>query len=219
MSSAEASGADFPAPSPSKSSPSSAPAAPVIPAHGTYHARRGLIVMGAVVVLLAGFGFASLVLETLPGLAVAQSTSMLVGGIVSVVLLILIVAAFVAGYIALLRMRIVTSDEGIAFYCLPYHLWTSWKNVAGIEERVNRRGGSYRVLELCRSAETFAPNRWLGFTARWLSEPGTYIPIDYFITRGKEDRSRLMAEIRANMQQAEQPASASRKKGKGKGRK
>jgi hypothetical protein len=194
------------------------PAVPATPAHGIYHARRGLIVMGSVVVLLAGFGFVTLVLETLPGLAAAQSTSMLVGEIVSVVLLILIVAAFVAGYIALLRMRIVTSDEGIAFYCLPYHLWTSWRNVASIGERVNRRGGSYRVLELRRSAETFAPNRWLGFTARWLSQPGTYIPIDYFITRGKEDRSRLMAEIKANMQpQAE--ASASRKKGKGKGRK
>jgi hypothetical protein len=197
---------------------STTPAAPAVPAHSTYHARRGLIVMGTVVLLIAGFGFISLLWESLPGLASAPASSTLVGEIVSIVLLILIVAIFVAGYIALLRMRIITSDDGIAFYCPPYHLWTSWKNVASIGERVNRRGGRYKVLELQRSAETFIPNRWLGFITRWMSQPGTYIPIDYFITLGKEDRSRLMAEIKANMQpQAE--ASASKKKGKGKGKK
>ena len=202
---------------PTSPTASTAPSTPIAPAHGTYHARRGLIVMGSLVLFLACFGFVPLLAETLPGLASAQSPSTLVGEIISIVLLTLIVAAFVAGYIALLRMRIVTSDESIAFYCPPYRLSTSWRNVASIGERVNRRGGRYKVLELRQRAETFVPNRWLGFITNWLNQPGTHIPIDYFVTLGKEDQSRLMAEIQVNMQQ--QAAAAPNKKKKGKGKK
>jgi|SRR5579864_6584464 len=203
---------------PSIPTASPAPATQSLPPHGTYHARRGLIVMGSLVLLLVCFGFVPLLVETLPGLASAPSASTLVGEIISIVLLTLIVAAFVVGYIALLRMRIVTSDESIAFYCPPYHLSTSWKNVASISERVNRRGGRYKVLELRQRAEIFVPNRWLGFITNWLNRPGTHIPIDYFVTLGKEDQSRLMAEINANMQQQAE-TKAGKKKSKGKGKK
>ncbi len=204
---------------PTSPTASPAPSTPITPAHGIYHVRRGMIVMACLVLFIVGFGFIPLLAESLPGLASAQSTSALWGQIISITLLTLIVAVFVIGFIAILRMRIVTSDEGIAYYCLPYHLFTSWTNVANISEHVNSRGGRRKVLELRRSAETFAPNRLLGFFTAWLNQPDTYIPIDYFITLGKEDRSRLMAEINAHMQRQAEAASSKAGKKKGKGKK
>ena len=93
-------------------------------------------------------------------------------------------------------MRIVTSAEGIAFYCLLYHLSTTWKNIAGISERINRQGRRYKVLELRQPAETFAANRWLGFINFSLNPRGSYIPIDYFITLGKPDPKEQLFQTR-----------------------
>lgn len=187
------------------------PTAPHVSAQTTYHPRRGLIVVASVVVLFICLGFVPLLVSTLLGLPSTPSSTR-GGTIVSVVLLACILAVFVTGYIAILRMRIVTSAEGIAFYCLPYHLSTSWNNIAGIGERVNRQGRRFKVLELRQQAETFAPNRWLGFITAWLNRPGTYIPLDYFVTQGKEDSSRLLEEI--NGHAPERATTAKKKKTK-----
>ena len=188
--------------------------ASTVPAQTTYHARRGLIIMASVVLFFICCGFVPLLVSSLVGLPTASAASTLWGSIVSDVLLACIVAAFVIGYVAILRMRIVTSAEGIAFYCLLYHLSTTWKNIAGISERINRQGRRYKVLELRQPAETFAANRWLGFINFSLNPRGSYIPIDYFITLGKEDSSRLLAEINSHTAERETEAPATKKKSK-----
>jgi len=189
--------------------------ASTVPAQTTYHARRGLIIMASVVLFFICGGFVPLLVSGLVGLPKASTATTLWGSIVSAVLLACIVATFVIAYIAVLRMRIVTSAEGIAFYCLLYQLSTTWNNIAGISERINRQGRRYKVLELHQQAETFAVNRWLGFIASLLNRPGSYIPIDYFITLGKEDSSRLLAEINSHI--AEREAATKKKKSKNKG--
>lgn len=187
-----------------------------VPAQTTYHARRGLIIMASVVLFFICGGFVPLLVSSLLGLPSASAASTLGGSIVSDVLLACIVAVFVIGYVAVLRMRIVTSAEGIAFYCLLYHLSTTWKNIAGISERINRQGRRYKVLELRQPAETFGANRWLGFINFSLNQRGSYIPIDYFITLGKEDSSRLLAEINAHMQPQVDAIPSKKKKSRGK---
>ncbi len=189
--------------------------ASTVPAHTTYHARRGLIIMASVVLFFICGGFVPLLVSSLLSLPSASAASTLLGSIVSDVLLTCIVAAFVIAYVAILRMRIVTSAGDIAFYCLLYRLSTTWKNIAGMSERINRQGRRYKVLELRQPAETFAANRWLGFITSLLNRPGSYIPIDYFITLGKEDSSRLLAEVNSHI--AEREAATKKKKGKNKG--
>lgn len=190
--------------------------ASTVPAQTTYHARRGLIIMASVVLFFICCGFIPLLVSTLVNLPTTSATSTLWGPLVSAVLLACIVAAFVIGYVAILRMRIVTSAEGIAFYCLLYHLTTTWKNIAGISERINRQGRRYKVLELGQRAETFAANRWLGFITSSLNRPGSYIPLDYFITLGKEDSSRLLAEIKSHAGEREAEKATKKKKSRGK---
>jgi hypothetical protein len=177
------------------------PTAPQVTAQTIYHPRRGLIIMASVVLFFICLGFVPLLVSTLLGLPSTPSSTR-GGTIISAILLACILAVFVFGYIAILRMRIVTSAEGIAFYCLPYHLSTSWQNIGAIGERVNRQGRRFKVLELRQQAETFASNRWFGFISTWLNRPGTYIPLDYFVTQGKEDSSRLLDEVNGHAEQA-----------------